>query len=105
MGFYTKDGEIYNTHLGIEHDGFVTYNPSHEDMLSWGYEIYTPVIVPPSQSEIISQEIESLKEELYKTDYIALKSIEGYDCDTLYPHWKEDRKKLRDRINELEESL
>jgi len=47
-------------------------------------------------------EIQDLQTELQKTDYINFKSNEGYDCDTLYPGWKEQRRAKRDRINELE---
>lgn len=109
MAIYVKDGKYYNTLNGIENGDFVTYNPTHEMMTEWGYEIYVP---QKSEYEIASEEIESLNRQvkylkglLQETDYIALKSIEGYDCDTLYPGWKENRSEIREEINELEERL
>ena len=48
-------------------------------------------------------EIKKREEELAKTDFIGHKAIEGYDCDTLYPGWKERRKQLRDEINAIED--
>ena len=57
------------------------------------------------EEDLVLLEVERIKQELSETDYIALKSIEGYDCDTLYPGWKAQRKALRDRINELEASV
>lgn len=85
-------------------DGRVILNPTKEQLQEAGWTKVQPY--QPTEEELqqqaIQQEIEDLKYQLSQTDYIALKAIEGYDCDTLYPNWKENRKALRDRINELE---
>ena len=100
---YTN-GEKTITGKRITVDGCVILNPTKEQLQEAGWTLVQPY--QPSEEELqqqaIQQEIEDLKYQLSQTDYIALKAIEGYDCDTLYPNWKEDRKALRDRINELE---
>lgn len=79
-------------------------NPTTEQYAMAGYLPYTPP--EPTQEEVSEQqrqvEIEHLKEQLAATDYIALKAVEGYDCDALYPNWKAERAELRQRINQLE---
>lgn len=47
------------------------------------------------------QRIQTLKEELSQSDYIALKAFEGADMAE-YPDWKEKRQGLRDEINRLQ---
>lgn len=105
MKLYIKDGVIYNPSKGILNGDYITYNPSEEQMRSWGYELYVPKAYEPTERDLIEQEIGLLKEQLFNTDYIPLKAVEGYDCDSLYPGWKASRKTLRDRINELEKQL
>lgn len=105
MKLYIKDGVIYNPSKGIENGNNIVYNPTQEQMESWGYELYVPQEYVPTTRDLAEQEIGILREELYKTDYIPLKAIEGYDCDTLYPNWKATRKGFRDRINELEATI
>lgn len=110
MGLYIKDGIIYDTHKGISHNGYRIFNANDVDMIEWGYEKYTPPTNDVDdnvndEAYNIELEIEDLKKQLQKTDYIPLKAIEGYDCDTIYPGWKEERKEIRDRINELEAQL
>lgn len=105
MALYIKNDEIVNTLKGIEHDGFITYNPTSEQMEEWGYELYEPEASVPTKEDEIIQRIEDLKQMLANTDYIAIKSIEGYDCDLLYPGWRKQRADLRDEINDLEEQL
>lgn len=104
MATYTKDGQTISGKK-IVVDGCVILNPTKEQLQEAGWIEIQPY--QPSEEELqqqaIQQEIEDLKYQLSLTDYIALKSIEGYDCDTLYPNWKENRKALRDRINELED--
>lgn len=75
-------------------------NPSEAQLLAAGYrrrEVQASVPYDDTQARI-----DALKAELQATDYIALKAIEGYDCDSLYPDWKARRRALRDEINELE---
>ncbi|GEM_PF-4334873 len=47
------------------------------------------------------QRIQELKEELSRSDYIALKAFEGADMAE-YPNWKEKRQGLRDEINRID---
>lgn len=108
MALYIKNNVVYNTLKGIEHNGYITNNPTHEQMLNWGYELYTPD-PQEEQEEIdiqdIKNQIKCYQDLLEDTDYIPLKSIEGYDCDTLYPGWRQQRCEWRDKINEYEEQL
>ena len=68
-------------------DGRVILNPTKEQLQDAGWVEIQPY--QPTEEELQQQAIQQ--------------EIEGYDCDTLYPNWKEDRKALRDRINELED--
>ena len=55
------------------------------------------------QSKMFAEtEIEELKAELAKTDYKAIKYAEGFYTNAEYAPIKEQRQKLRGRINELE---
>lgn len=75
-------------------------NPSEAQLLAAGYrrrEAQASAPIDDTQARI-----DALKPELQATDYIALKAIEGYDCDSFYPDWKARRRALRDEINELE---
>ena len=87
----------------LNHNGKKIINPTAEMYAEAGYLPYTPQL---SEEEIAFQESEAeinrCREMLYKTDFIPLKSYEGYDCDTLYPNWKEKRAAWRARINEME---
>lgn len=76
-------------------------NPSEAQLLAAGYHKReaTQASAPIDDTQA---RIDALKAELAATDYIALKAIEGYDCDALYPGWKARRAALRDQINELE---
>lgn len=47
-------------------------------------------------------EIEGLKLELRETDYKAIKYAEGWISEEDYKLIKEDRQRIRNRINELE---
>lgn len=105
MNLYTKDGVIYNISKGIVNGEYIVYNPTQEQMEEWGYEVYQPKTPSPTKEDEIIQRIENLKQILANTDYIAIKSIEGYDCDSLYPGWRKQRADLRDEINNLEEQL
>ena len=65
------------------------------------YDIYADfgikVRLYPSRSE----KIQELKEELSRSDYIALKAFEGADMAE-YPDWKQKRQGLRDEINRID---
>ena len=74
-------------------------------MAALGYEVYVPQPYVESQESVIQKQIDTLKLELSDTDYIAIKSIEGYECDLLYPGWRVKRANIRKQINNLEEEL
>lgn len=76
-------------------------NPSEAQLLAAGYH-KREAAQASAPFDDTQTRIDVLKAELAATDYIALKAIEGYDCDALYPGWKARRRALRDEINELE---
>lgn len=82
-------------------------NPTKEQYERAGYVPYTEPELTQTEIEInnLRLDIEALKESLAATDYIALKAVEGYDCDTIYPNWRADRQTLRKEINELEKQI
>ena len=55
-----------------------------------------PYIIP------VEVEIARLKEELNQSDYKAIKYAEGWISEEDYKIIKEDRQRIRNRINELE---
>ena len=63
----------------------------------------------PTEEEIARNEkraeIASLKRELARTDYLAIKHSEGWISDNDYAEVKAQRQEWRDRINELELSI
>ena len=99
---YWKNGEVAEGVLvkTEEADGKVykvsVYGASEAE---WRAEGWVPV------EEHYGKAIAAVKKRLADTDYIALKSVEGYDVDTLYPDWKASRAALRDQINDLEAEL
>ena len=103
MAQYIKNGEIYDGKSIVIGDRRYL-SPSEATLLAAGYTKVEPQ--EPTDEEVAAmqraQRIEELKAQLAATDYIALKSVEGYDCDTLYPNWKAQRAALRNEINELE---
>lgn len=52
-----------------------------------------------------SLKILSLKDELQKTDYKAIKYAEGWLTDEEYAETKAERQRIRDEINRLEQEL
>ena len=89
--------------MTLKHNGHLYINPPATIYEEAGY---SPIPEPTEEELAIAErerEIQKLKDQLALTDYIALKAIEGYDCDELYPNWREERKALRDKINELED--
>lgn len=66
---------------------------------------FKSVAITDTKTPIINKKIKNLKEELSKTDYKALKFIEGFITEEDYQETKEYRNSLRLQINELEEIL
>ena len=52
-----------------------------------------------------SLQIDILKHELQKTDYKAIKYSEGWLTEEEYAPVKEERQRIRDEINRLEQEL
>ena len=80
--------------------------PTEEQLAEWGYkEVKDPIPQPLSEDAQASIDrqyrMEAIKAELGATDYIVLKSVEGYDVSE-YGDWKEKRQALRDEYNRLE---
>lgn len=80
-------------------------NPSEAQLLAAGYRKREVTPIVPDEARERLARIDVLKAELAATDYIALKAIEGYDCDSIYPDWKARRRALRDQINALESEV
>ena len=59
----------------------------------------------PTQTELLQMEIEELKIKLSETDYKAIKFSEGVITLAEYEPTREQRKKWREKINILENSL
>ncbi len=77
-----------------------------------GKEIYTDIAgYPQVRDPIISEatrsgiEIQTLKDKLTATDYMAIKFAEGELTEEEYAQTRAERKKWRARINELEGTL
>lgn len=60
---------------------------------------------PPTEEELIQQEIIELKQRLAETDYQAIKFAEGILTIEEYAEMKAQRQAWRERINELEKQL
>ena len=94
---------------GILHceDGRTIINARRE---MWEAEGWSEYVAPqPSAEELARQEalaeIENLKEQLAASDYKAIKHSEGWISDEDYASIKAERQALRERINDLEETL
>ena len=59
-------------------------------------------LVEESYTIPVEVEIARLKEELNQSDYKAIKYAEGWISEEDYKIIKEDRQRIRNRINELE---
>lgn len=96
----TASGTLYT-------DTNIIINASDEQWLANGWVEY--IAPQPSAEELARQEalseIESLKEQLAESDYKAIKFAEGWFTKTEYATIKAERQALRDRINELEQTL
>ena len=53
-------------------------------------------------SIFVGQQIAELKQQLFLTDYKAIKYAEGWITEEEYAPIKAERQKIRDKINELE---
>lgn len=69
------------------------------------YYIYVPYSQEFLHNRTIKSEIDAIKRELSESDYKILKRFEGYYTDEEFELIKEERKIMRDRINELESQL
>ena len=70
---------------------------------------YVRDLTPEEESEInkitfipIDQQIAELKQQLFSSDYKAIKYAEGWISEEEYAPIKAERQKIRDKINELE---
>ena len=63
------------------------------------------VYVPYTEKELAEREIIALKQQLFATDYQAIKYAEGELTEEEYAETKAKRKAWRERINELEEKI
>lgn len=70
---------------------------------------YVRDLTPEEESEInkitfipIDQQIAELKQQLFSSDYKAIKYAEGWISEEEYSPIKAERQKIRDKINELE---
>lgn len=59
----------------------------------------------PTQQDIISTQINKLKQQLSDTDYKAIKYMEGYISEEDYSSIKQQRQSWRDEINSLEQQI
>ncbi len=66
------------------------------------YEVVSAEMTP---EELIQQEILDCKRQLEESDYKCLKYVDGALSEEEYAEVKAERQALRNRINELEESL
>lgn len=69
------------------------------------YYIYIPYSQEYLHNREVNLEIDAIKKELSESDYKILKRFEGYYTDEEFELIKQERKTMRDRINELESQL
>lgn len=63
------------------------------------------VYIPFTEEQVTKIKIAKLKQNLFDTDYKAIKYAEGYLTDEEYEPIKEQRQAWRDEINTLEDSM
>lgn len=95
---YGNKAQIHKVHYLA--DGTITED-SHIIDESYFYEVVDHQAI----REEIEQQITDLKAQLAASDYNCLKWVEGHLTDDEYQPIKEQRQELRDKINELENSL
>lgn len=104
-GYYKEIEEI---------TGYKEYDVEHKD--EKGNLLYTEHIKEPiikvdkvfvnyTEKEIIENRISELIDNLYSTDYKAIKFAEGLISEEEYKPIKEQRQAWRDEINELQQQL
>lgn len=113
MKKYIKDGIILPLNkIVIIKDGFQIFNPSEELLMEDGWLEYvqeTQEVLKEGSFYEIFKEINRIKNQLSSSDYKVIKCMEAslcgvelpYDIQALYA----DRNALRNRINELENSI
>lgn len=101
--YISENGEVYNGRYVIQ-EGVKYLSPSEAKLLALGYRKVEPQ--EPSEEEVAAmqraQRIEELKQQLFASDYKALKYAEGWISAEEYAPIKAERQALRDEINELE---
>lgn len=107
-----KDGEVKPRNRIVIYKETKQYiNPRHEMLLEEGWLPYVEPEVSAEEEERINleAEVEELKNKLSSTDYKVIKCMEAmmvggempYDMAELHA----ERQRLRDRVNEIEDSL
>jgi hypothetical protein len=77
--------------------------PAYDEYIS--YQIYVPYSKEYLHNRTINRQIENLKQLLSASDYKVLKRFEGYYTDEEFEVIKEERRIMRETINELESQL
>lgn len=103
--YYKENNGVKEWFSGaIVKEGMQIINPTPEMLSEDGWIEYVPPVSTHSEEDVIRLEVEQLKQELTDTDYIAIKAFEGEDVSK-YGDWKGRRHAIRERINELEQSI
>lgn len=102
QGHYEVVKEYPNGGKDVE---WVVDTPAVEGKDAW--DEYETILryIPYNERQLAQIEIDELKGELFNTDYIALKIIEGAATREEYADVIEQRAKWRKRINELETKM
>lgn len=97
--YYDKDGNLIGTSKNIDVEKSTPYIPEKNE-----YEDIQ-VYIPYTQKELAEKRIYELKANLSKTDYVAIKFMEGVITELELRPMKEQRQAWRDEINRLEEEM
>ena len=76
--------------------------PTTEQLLSWGFEEYTPP-TPPAPDPIRTR-MQEILDELAAMDYLTSKYIDGEDMSE-YGDWQARRRALREEYRQLEQQI
>lgn len=77
--------------------------PAYDEHIA--YQIYLPYSREYLHNRTINRQIDNLKQLLSDTDYKVLKRFEGYYTDEEFEIIKNERRLMREAINELESQL